>query len=204
MLKVALTGGIATGKSHCLTRFAARGVPVVDADRLSHEIVQPGSPTRDAIVRRFGPRVLTGEGLLDRPALAAVVFADPDGRRDLEAIVHPEVYRRITAWLQAQESGGCRIAMADIPLLFETHHEGDFDRIVVAACDPATQVARLRARDGLSEDEAARRLAAQWPIGDKARRASFVVVTEGTQEETDRQVDLVYRELRRLAETKEN
>jgi dephospho-CoA kinase len=195
MLKVALTGGIATGKSHCLTRFAARGVPVVDADRLSHEIVQPGSPTRDAIVRRFGPRVLTGEGLLDRPALAAVVFADPDGRRDLEAIVHPEVYRRIRDWA-VNLPPATRVAIADIPLLFETGHQHEFDRVIVCACPPGEQIRRLVARDGLSEDDARARLAAQWPIDEKVARADFVIHTDGAKAETDAQVREILEKLR--------
>ncbi len=200
MLKVALTGGIATGKSYCVARFAASGIPVVDADRLARDVAGPGSPVLDAVVRRFGADVLTPAGELDRFRLAAIVFRDADARRDLESIVHPEVYRRIKAWsaeLEARARHG--IAMADIPLLYETGHDGEFDRVIVVACAPEIQIRRLRDRDGLSEEDARRRLSAQWPIGEKAKRADYVIRTGGTFEETDRQIEQVVEALQRDA-----
>lgn len=201
MLKVALTGGIATGKSYCLARFAGKGIPVQDADRLARDVVSPGSPALDLIARRFGLDMLTPSGELDRSRLGSLVFKDPAARRNLEAIVHPEVYRRIKVWSAALEaSGGEPIAMADIPLLFETGHESEFDRVVVVACQVAIQLRRLRERNALSEQEAEARLRAQWPIAEKVARASYVVVTDGTFQETDRQVDLIYDALLRDAE----
>lgn len=200
MLKVALTGGIATGKSYCVARFAASGIPVVDADRLARDVAGPGSPVLDAVVRRFGADVLTPAGELDRFRLAAIVFRDADARRDLESIVHPEVYRRIKAWSAELEAGGRHgIAMADIPLLYETGHDGEFDRVIVVACAPEIQIRRLRDRDGLSEEDARRRLSAQWPIGEKATRADYVIRTGGTFEETDRQIEQVVEALQRDA-----
>lgn len=199
MLKVALTGGIATGKSYCLARFAARGIPVVDADRLAREAVQRESPALDAIRRRFGPDALTPSGELDRSRLAAIVFRDEQARHDLEAIVHPEVYRRLKAWALDLEAGCHPIAMADIPLLFETGYEGEFDRVVVVACTPETQLERMRGRDGLSEEDARRRLAAQWPIARKVERASYVIMTDGTFDDTDTQIDQVHHALLRDA-----
>ena len=109
------------------------------------------------------------DGTLDRAALGRIVFADRTARADLEAIIHPEVYRRIGEWF-ANLPAGTRVAIADIPLLFETGHEHDFDRVIVAACDPAEQFRRLMARDGLTPDARAR-LEAQWPIGEKVARA---------------------------------
>lgn len=200
MLKVALTGGIATGKSYCLARFAGRGIPVQDADWLARDVVSPGSPALDLIARRFGPDMLTSSGELDRSTLGALVFTNADARHDLEAIVHPEVYRRIKVWAAALEASGAEpIAMADIPLLFETGHEDEFDRIVVVACRVETQRRRLRERNGLNEEEAGRRLEAQWPIAEKIARASYVVTTDGTFEDTDRQVDLIHDALLRDA-----
>ncbi|HVL69451.1 MAG TPA: dephospho-CoA kinase [Vicinamibacterales bacterium] len=189
-LRVALTGGIATGKSYCLAQFARRGVPVIDADRLAREAVAPGTAGLAAVVRRFGPGVLRADGTLDRPALGAIVFADRTARAELEAIVHPEVYRRIGEWFATQPKG-TRVAMADIPLLFETGHEHDFDRIVVAACAPAEQLRRVMARDGLNREAAIARVAAQWPIDEKAARAHYVIRTDGTFAETDAQVAAV-------------
>jgi len=196
-MRVGLTGGIATGKSYCLARFAALGVPVIDADQLARDAVAPESPGLALVRARFGPSVLRADGTLDRPALAAIVFADPIARADLESIVHPQVYRRIGEWF-ANQPPGTRMAIADIPLLFETGHEHDFDVIVVCACAPVEQLRRLVERDGLSEDAAQARLAAQWPIGEKAARADHVIRTDGSFEETDAQVRLVYDRLRRL------
>jgi dephospho-CoA kinase len=194
MLRVALTGGIATGKSYCLVHFAELGVPVVDADRLAREAVTPGSPGLRAVVARFGPEVLAADGSLDRPALGRIVFGDPRARAALEAIIHPEVYRHIREWF-ANLPAGTRIAMADIPLVFETGHNHDFDAVVVAACSAGEQIRRVVARDGLSEREARARLAAQWPIDEKVKRADSVIWTDRSFEETDRQVRSVYDRL---------
>lgn len=195
MLLAALTGGIATGKSYCLARFASLGVPVIDSDRLAREAVAPGTPGLARVVERFGPALLQPDGTLDRAALARIVFADPAARAGLEAIVHPEVYRRIREW-SANLPAGTPLAIADIPLLFETGHERDFDRVIVCACEPEEQVRRLMARDGLDEAAARARLAAQWPIAEKAARADYVIRTDGSFGETDRRVEEVWGKLR--------
>ena len=199
MLRVALTGGIATGKTYCLTRLAALGAPVIDADRLARDAVAPGTPGLSAVVARFGPEVLATSGALDRPRVAAVVFADPDARRDLERIVHPIVYRGIREWADRLAAAGRPLAVADVPLLYETGHDRDFDRVVVVACPPDQQVRRLAERNRLSEPDARRRLAAQWPIERKRAAADYVIDTGGTFEETDRQVEDVWRALQRDA-----
>jgi len=196
VLQVALTGGIATGKSYCLDRFAALGVPTIDADRLARLAVAPGSPGLAAVVQRFGASMLREDGTLDRAALARIVFADRTARTDLEAIVHPDVYRRIREWF-AQMPHGTAAAIADIPLLFETGHEHDFDAVVVAACSPDEQLRRLVTRDGLSESDARARLAAQSPIEEKVRRADYVINTGEGFEKTDAEVDVVFRRLMR-------
>jgi dephospho-CoA kinase len=188
---VALTGGIATGKSYCLAKFASFGVPVIDADKLSREAVVPGSPALAAVSARFGPGIIRADGSLDRAALGRIVFSDRAARADLEAIVHPEVYRRIGEWF-ASAPVGTRLAIADVPLLFETGHNHDFDRVVVAACSPAEQMRRLAARDGLREADARARLDAQWPIEEKIARGDYVIRTDGTLADTDMQVRKVY------------
>jgi len=196
MLRVALTGGIATGKSYVLSRFAASGVPTVDADSLVHEALSIGSPAVARVAGRFGGRVLAADGSVDRKALAALVFTDTKARSDLEAILHPEVFRRIDAWFSALPDAFAPFAVADIPLLFETHHEGLFDRIVVTMCDTGQQLERLRQRNGLTEEEARQRLAAQWPIEEKARLAHYVIDTSGPFEDTEKQVERVLAALR--------
>jgi dephospho-CoA kinase len=187
MLRAALTGGIATGKSFCLSRFAAFGARVIDADVLAREAVAPGSEGLAQVSRRFGPSILRPDGQLDRAALGRVVFGDRTARADLEAIVHPIVYRRISDWF-ADVPAVTRVAIADIPLLFETGHQHDFERVVVCACDAGEQFRRLVAREQLSEAEARARLAAQWPIAEKVRRADYVIRTDGTFAETESQV----------------
>ena len=198
MLQVALTGGIATGKSYCLGRFAALGIPTIDADRLAREAVAPGSPGLAAVAQRFGAHIVREDGTLDRAALARIVFSDRTARADLEAIVHPDVYRRIREWF-AQLPHGTTVAMADIPLLFETGHEHDFDAVVVAACTPEEQLRRLVARDGLSETDARARLEAQSPIDEKVRRAQFVIRTDIGFPQTDEEIERIYRKLARQA-----
>jgi dephospho-CoA kinase len=199
LLRVALTGGIATGKSHCAARLAALGAPVIDADILARDAVAPGTPGLAAVAARFGDPVLAADGSLNRSSLASIVFADPAARADLEAIVHPVVYDRIRRWfedLEGHESGP-PAAFACIPLLYETRREDDFDRVVVAACPRPQQIERLMARDGLSLNDARARLASQWPIEEKARRADYVIDTSGTFEETNRQVDDLWRQVGR-------
>ena len=195
MIRAALTGGIATGKSHCLARFVALGVPVIDADVLAREAVAPGSAGLRAVTERFGVHLLKADGTLDRAALGAIVFADRTARAQLESIIHPEVRRRIREWF-AQLPHDTAVAIADIPLLFETGQEHDFDRVIVSACDPAVQIRRIVARDGLTEEDALKRLAAQWPIDEKAKRADYVIRTDGTFAETDAQVAAVLEALR--------
>lgn len=202
VLRVGLTGGIATGKSYVTRRIAEAGLPVIDADRLAREAVAPGSAGLGAVVNRFGRGILTDGGALDRARLGTLVFSDAGARADLEALIHPEVRRRIAEWQAGLVSNGYRGPLvADIPLLFETGRTGDFDAVVVVACDPARQRARLIERDGLAEDEADRRIAAQWPIADKVRDADYVVSTDGTFEDTDAQVDMLVRQLHDRAST---
>lgn len=191
MLRVALTGGLASGKSYVRGRIASRGAPTIDADAVVHELFAPGSETSRDIVGLFGPGIVSGGGAIDRRALGALVFEDPVARRALEAIVHPRVYDRIARWMAAQAGCGAAWALAEIPLLFETGHEGDFDRVIVAACSPEEQVRRVAARDGLSESAARARLAAQWPIAEKVRRATDLIDTSGSPADADRQVDAV-------------
>ena len=194
MVLAALTGGIATGKSYCIARFAELGAAVIDADRLAREAVEPGTRGLAAVASRFGADVLHADGSLNRPALGRIVFADARARADLEAIVHPEVYRRIRAW-SVNLPPATSVGVADIPLLFETGHEHDFDAVIVCACPPDEQVRRVIARDGLSEREARARIAAQWPIDEKVRRADHVIRTDGDFAATDRQVAEIYGRL---------
>jgi len=197
MLKVALTGGIATGKSYVLDQLRKRGVPCLDADELAHGVTAAGTEATAAIAARFGADMIAADGAVDRAKLGPLVFADATARHDLEAIVHPAIYRAVAAGLRAFElTGEYPIAVVDIPLLYETGRAKDFDRVIATTCAPAIQLARLRER-GLSEEAARQRLAAQLSSAEKAARADVVITTDGTFEETDRQIATIVEDLRR-------
>jgi dephospho-CoA kinase len=193
--KLALTGGIATGKSYARQRFEELGIPSVDADEIARKLPRRHSEALEAIVRRFGPAILNRNGTLNRRALAAVVFANPDARHDLEAILHPAVYRAIQGWFEHLELlGRHRIGLADIPLLFETGRHAGFDKVIVTWCPEEMQIARMLDR-GLTETEARQRMAAQLPSAEKKARADYVIETSGPKEDTNRQIDAIFDQL---------
>jgi dephospho-CoA kinase len=194
--RIALTGGIATGKSHVRATLESLGAPTIDSDVLARKAVQPGTAGLDAVVRRFGADILDADGTLDRRKLGAIVFADPDARKALEQIVHPEVRRATDAWFAQLEKAGTPFGIADIPLLYEVGRDKDFDIVIVAACSPGVQLQRVMDRDGLNEEDARRRIAAQLPIEDKRRRADHVIWTDLSYDETERQVRRLYERLR--------
>jgi dephospho-CoA kinase len=186
MLKVALTGGIATGKSYVLARLKDRGVPTIDADDIVHEALGPGTQTTKAIAQQFGSVFLKPDGSIHRALLGVNVFRDPETRQRIEAIIHPVVWQAIDKWFATLDRP---IGVASIPLLYETKHEGDFDFVVVTMCPPEVQLQRILDRDRISEEEALQRIAAQMPADEKAKRADFVIRTGGTMVASDRQVD---------------
>lgn len=185
--RIALTGGIATGKSYVSAKIKEAGVPIVDADVLSREVVAPGTPGLAAVRKRFGPDAVRRDGTMDRVRIAQIVFKDKRARLDLEAIIHPAVQRAIDDFF-AQLPKRTPFAVADIPLLFETKREGQFQSVVVVACPREMQLTRLMERSKLSKEDAERRLAAQLPIDQKVKKATHVIRTDGTFEETDAQV----------------
>ncbi|HXT69995.1 MAG TPA: dephospho-CoA kinase [Vicinamibacterales bacterium] len=197
MIRVALTGGIGTGKSYCLAKFAELGAPTVNADSLARQAVAPGTGGFEQVVSRFGTTILRADGSLDRKALASLVFTDVDARRALEAIVHPVVYRAIERWFEGLARSGHGAGIADIPLLFETGREHDFDAVVVTTCPPAVQKARVMKRDSVPLADAESRIASQMPLEEKVTRADHVIDTSGTFEETDRQVREIWTSLSR-------
>src|SRR5215471_10513283 len=195
MLRIALTGGAGTGKSYVLDQFRRAGVPTLVADDLAHGVTAVGTEATAAIAARFGDKVIAADGAVDRTVLGSIVFADEVARRDLEAIVHPAVYRAIEAGMRAFEKAGDPIAVVEIPLLYESGHAGDFDRVIVTACSEDIQIRRLAAR-GLTEARARQILAAQMPTADKAARADYVIRTDGDKSDTDAQVSDILSRLR--------
>lgn len=194
---VGLTGGIASGKTTFAGALRARGAPVVDADALARAAVAPGTEALAELVRAFGPGVLAGDGALDRKNLGALVFADPEARRRLEAITHPAVRLAMAAETARLAAAGHALAFYDVPLLYEVGLDRTLDSVVVVWAPPDVQRARLAARDGLLPAEADARLAAQLPIDEKAARADFVVENTGSPADLDGKADRLLADLRR-------
>ena len=195
-LLVGLTGGIATGKSTVSAMFAHLGAKIVDADLLAREVVMPGQPAHAEIVKEFGPDVLQEDGSLDRKRLGAIVFVDAAKRKRLEAITHPAIFVRQQRILSVYEEEAYEgIVIWDAALLIESSSAKRMDRVVVVVADPATELERLMARDGFSEEEARRRIASQMPLAEKVKLADHVIDNSGSRAETERRVREVYRAL---------
>lgn len=192
--RIGLTGGIASGKSEVSKRLAAKGVPIVDADRLAREAVAPGSAALRAIAERW-PRVVR-EGALDRKALGAIVFSSEDERRALERIVHPwirdEAIRRMDEWL----ARGAGQVVYEAPLLYETGSSELLDAVILVAAPERLQRERIMRRDRLGPDEAQARIDAQWPLDEKRKRADFVIENDGDLDRLDQAVDALWAHIR--------
>jgi dephospho-CoA kinase len=195
-LLVGLTGGIATGKSTVSEMFSQLGAVVIDADRLAREVVEPGEPALARIVAEFGA-VLRPDGTLDRKKVAGIVFADPERRRRLEAILHPAIRDRFLARLAALEAQGFDgVVIWDAPVMIESGGHKGMDRLVVVVTDPAIQRARLLARDG-DAAEGERRIADQMPLAEKAALADYVIDNSGDRAATEARTREVWDALRR-------
>ncbi len=199
MLKIGLTGGIATGKSFVLGVLSELGCEVTDADSIAHQVIEPGRPAYHDIVNHFGDAVLNEEGAINRAALGAIVFADKAQREKLNSIVHPRVYEAQAEWLAeiAQRNPGA-IAVVDAALMIETGSYRRFDKLIVVYCDPELQLRRLMERSHLTREQAMARISAQTPSGEKLKFADYSINTSNGFDDTRRQVEKVYDELRQL------
>jgi dephospho-CoA kinase len=195
-LRIGLTGGIASGKSAVADAFARRGIAIVDTDVIAREVVEPGRPALDAVVRAFGAGVLDPHGRLDRRALRTLVFAEPAERRKLEAILHPAIRAEMHA--QAAAAAGPYVVIA-IPLLVENGLQAQVDRVLVVDCPPETQLARLLERDGETAEGARRILAAQASREARLAAADDVITNDGTLDALDSRVETLHRQYVALA-----
>ena len=197
MLRVGLTGGIGTGKSEVSRRLAGYGAVVIDADAVAREVVEPGTEGLAEVVEAFGPGVLGPDGRLDRPKLGEVVFADPERRDRLNAIIHPLVGARM-AELE-REAGSASIVVHDVPLIAEGGRAGAYDLVVVVDAPPRIQVDRLVRNRGMTRDQAKARMAAQASREQRLTIADIAIDNSSSLTELDRQVGDLWAELRRRA-----
>ncbi len=199
MLTVGLTGGLACGKSFVGEALADMGCHLLQADRLGHEVLLPGGEAYAEVVREFGPGILGENGNIDRRALAAQVFGDPERLARLNSFVHPPVMRQEEEWrarVAAADPHG--IAVVEAAILIETGSYRRFDKLILAVCGEEQQVERSMKRDGVAREEVMARLSRQMPLAEKRKYADFTIDTSGAKEETLRQTRALYESLRRI------
>ncbi len=199
-LRVAVTGGAGSGKSIVCKRFQTLGAFVADLDRLSRQAVEPGTGGFQQVIERFGCGVLAEDGGLDRRRLRDIITADEKARKDLEAIVHPEVLRRMNDAMDRAEASGSRLLIAEVPLLFEAGLEKIFDRVIVVCAPEETRVQRLVERDNVAPEQAAALIRVQMPESEKRKRADFVIENSGRPGDIIGDVDRLFDRLAAKAE----
>lgn len=190
---IGLTGGIASGKSTVSNMLRTIGWPIIDADLIAHQIVEPGSRGLSMIVERFGAEILQPDGSLNRRRLGQLVFNDAHALQDLNAIEHPLIIETIDQQLASFKKQQVPVVVLDVPLLFEVGLDQECDLVVVVAVDPSTELKRLMERNHYSKAEAQSRIAAQMPLTEKKRRADVVIDNSGTLEQTRAQVALLVK-----------
>lgn len=204
MLRVGLTGGIACGKTTVARMFKRRGARVIFADDLAKHLMRPNAPVYEDVVRHFGREILQPNGAIDRARLAAIAFGNPPRIEELNAIVHPAVVAEQDAWMADIERNDRRaVAIVEAALIYEAGAAQHFDKIVVVTCRPEQKAGRFATRAGMSLEagraEVERRSRAQIADADKAARAHYLVDNSGSEAETEKQVEKVWQELKRLA-----
>jgi dephospho-CoA kinase len=196
MLRLGLTGGIASGKTAVAAMLRELGFAVLDADSLAHKLTEPGQPAYDEVLREFGPSIIDSDNRIHRAKLAGIVFADAAKLARLNAIVHPlvktAVHRQFAEW---SRDGARDAAFVEAALLVEAGYQKDLDGLVITWCRPEQQLERLRAR-GFSDEDARRRIAAQMPVAEKLRYATERIDCSGSLEDTRKQVEALAIKLR--------
>jgi dephospho-CoA kinase len=199
MLRMGLTGGIASGKSAVAAMLREMGFPVLEADLVAHKLLEPGQAAHDEVLREFGAELTDISGKIDRAKLGTMVFADPEKLAKLNSIIHPRVEQIILDKFEEWKRNGVRDAgFVEAALLVEAGISKELDGLVVAFCTPEQQIERLRAR-GMSEVEAKRRMSAQMPVAEKLRHATETIDCSGTLEETRGRVRALAAKLRKRA-----
>jgi dephospho-CoA kinase len=196
MLRVGLTGGIASGKTTVAMMFVELGCHLMDADAIVHDLFRPGEPVNQAVVAAFGDRVIAADGSINRAVLGEIVFRDPLARQRLNSLVHPAVIQRQQEWLNTLQARDPQaIGIVEAALMIEAGTYKNYDKLIVVTCSSGEQSRRLRERSGLSEDQIEARIASQMPMEEKIKFADFVIDNSGSLTDTKTQVEEVYRAL---------
>ena len=199
MLRVGLTGGIASGKSTVGGMLREFDCPVLDADTLGHELLERGQEAREEVVREFGDEILDAHGNVDRSKLGQIIFADASKRARLNQILHPRILDVVRKWFTAQgHPGGPELAVVEAALIIEAGYNKELDKVIVCWARPDQQLSRLMER-GLSRDQASLRISAQMPAEEKRALADEVIDCSGSFEETERQVNMIFAKLQKAA-----
>lgn len=200
MLKVGLTGGLASGKSFVAGVLEGLGCRVAYADRMGHEILEPDGEAYSDVIREFGSSIVSADGSIDRKKLGALVFADKSRLGELNALIHPHVFRRQEAFFdEAARADPHAVAVIEAAIMIETGSYKRYDKLILAACPAEVQIERYMTREGASEAEARARLDRQMPLDEKRKYADYIIDTSGTKDDTERQVRKVYAQLKELA-----
>lgn len=199
MLKVGITGGIGCGKSLAVNVFRRLGVPIVDADKIAREVVQPGQPALQYIAQLFGAESVNNDGSLNRAWMRAYVFQNPDARERLESIIHPAIRRRIVAEVEQAAKNKSLYVLVDVPLLVEKGYQSLFDHIIVVDCLPEQQIERVMARDGSDAAQIKGIIAAQAERSERLKYATDVLDNTASMEQLESQVLELHEKLVNLA-----
>ena len=201
MLRVGLTGGLASGKSFVGKTLADFGCLVIRNDEIGHQVIEPGGEAYTGVVQEFGRDILNPDGRVDRRKLAAIVFGAPERLAKLNALVHPPVRARTRQLLEAYAAGHPRgVAVVEAAILVETGSYRDYEKLIVAVCSVEQQIERAMARDGVTREEVLERLSRQMPLEEKVKYADYLVDTSGSKEETQARVRTIYEKLAALAQ----
>jgi len=200
MLRVGLTGGIASGKSTVGRMLGELGCRVIDSDRITRQLFEAGSPVNAAVAEAFGPRVVASDGSIDRKILGELVFENTELRQKLNSIVHPAINQRQSEFLaQAAAEDSHAIGIVEAALIVEVGTYKNYDKVIVVTCSPKIQRERLRERSGLTPQQIETRIASQMPLEEKIKVADFVIDNSGDIGKTRQQVEEVYLQLRAIA-----
>jgi dephospho-CoA kinase len=200
MLRVGLTGGIATGKSTVGAMFVELGCHLIDSDKITHELLEPGQEVHAAVVQEFGRGIVRSDQSIDRRLLGDLVFKDPQARAKLNSLIHPVVIQRQQEWLKDVETGDTNaVAIVDAALMIEVGTYKNYDKVIVVTCSPDVQRERLRTRSGLTDEQIDARIRSQMPMEEKVKHADFVIDNSGSMDITRQQVRQVFDRLRALA-----